>query len=244
MQLADIHCHLLPAVDDGAKSWEETGRLLDKMAEEGVKMIIVTPHYRLGMFETPMREIWQKYQKAREMAKEKGIWLFLGCEIYRSGAAVRVLRDKKRPSMAGSSYVLVEFSPQDLYQTIHNQIYELKSNGWTPIIAHVERYDCCRENWELVRELSRMGACIQVNANAVTGGQGRGIRKFCKKLLEEELVDFAASDAHDEVYRPPNLKKCAGYIERRYGKEYAHRIFIDNPKKILADRKNRLGGKN
>ena len=244
MQLADIHCHLLPDVDDGPKTYEETVCLLDRMADEGVKMVIVTPHYRLGMFQAPMREIWNKYQKVKKTAREKGILLFLGCEFYRSSVAVPVLRDRKRPSMAGSSYVLIEFSPQDVYQTIRNQVYELKIHGWIPIIAHIERYECCSRNWELVKELSKLGAKIQVNAGAIMGKQGRSVRKFCKKLLDESLVDYIASDTHDEVYRPPNLKKCAGYIERRYGKEYAHRIFIDNPKKILADRKNRLGGKN
>lgn len=91
---------------------------------------------------------------------------------------------------------MIEFAPDDTFLTIRNHIYELVARGYNPIVAHIERYDCCRMP-DLVQELRELGAYIQVNAGAVLGGSGRKTKKYIKGLMDEDLVDFIASDAHD-----------------------------------------------
>lgn len=234
--LIDIHCHLLPGVDDGPSDIEEAGRLLDDMADEGIRGMIVTPHYRRGMFEASPERIRKAYHYMKREAEKRGMRMYLGCEYYREMDLADTIARKKRPLMAGTDYVLVEFAPEDIFLTIRNQIYALVMKGYNPIIAHVERYECCKE-LDYVRELQEVGAYIQINAGSVLGKNGRKTKKYVKRLMEEDLVDFIASDAHDRRHRKPNLAKCASYVERCFGKNYARRIFVLNPYNILKSRR-------
>ncbi len=236
MNLTDIHCHLLPNVDDGPTSVAEAVALLEEMHEQGVRRIIATPHYRPGMFEASMGRIWKHYQGMQKIAASRGIRLYLGCEYYRNPEIADLVKQRKRPSMAGSGYILIEFSPDDMFHTISNHIYFLCTQGFKPVIAHVERYGSCKDIKKL-EELVELGAYIQVNADAVLGKQGRELKHFCRKLLKENVVDFIASDAHDLKHRKPELEKCAMYVEKKFGEQYAHRIFVDNPAKIIRDRR-------
>lgn len=238
MKVTDIHCHLIPYVDDGASSFEEMKRLLQMEHDDGVRRIILTPHFRPELFETSPRKIKSYYELTKKAAKEIGIRTYLGCEFYRYSGLLEDLKGKKGRTMHGSKYVLVEFAPQDLFQTIRNFLYELLASGYTPILAHVERYMECR-NMGQVRELSDMGVWIQVNAGALLGKQGFKIKQYCWKLIEEDLIDFIASDAHDLKHRKPNLGKIIRKLERKKGKEYVRRIFEENPGKILKKLDNR-----
>ena len=231
MTLTDIHCHMLPKIDDGPDSVQEVRALLAGACAQGVRRIIVTPHFRPEMFEASMKRIRYSYSRMKELAGEMGMHLKLGCEWYRNEDMVRLLKEKERPSLAGSRYVLIEFSTNDLFQTVYNYIYELQLNGYRPVIAHIERYECCK-NLENVRELRNLGACMQVNAGSLLGESGRHVRKYCQKLMKSDLLDFIASDAHDVKVRRPNLGDCAALVEKQMGKEYARRIFVKNPGKI------------
>lgn len=236
MNLTDIHCHLLPNVDDGPSSVAEAVALLEEMHEQGIRRIITTPHYRQDMFEASMGRIWKHYLGMKKIAASMGIRLYLGCEYYRNPEIADLVKKRKRPSMAGSRYILIEFSPDDMFHTIRNHIYLLCTHGFKPVIAHVERYECCKDIKKL-EELVELGAYIQVNADAVLGKQGGEVKRYCRKLLKENVVDFIASDAHDLKRRKPDLEKCAMYVEKKFGEQYAKRIFVMNPAKIIRDRR-------
>ena len=227
----DIHCHLLPCVDDGPGSLEDTKTLLSMAYRQGVRRMIATPHYRPEMFEPSMNRVINSYSRTKELAAEMGIELRLGCEFYRNEELISLLQERQRPAMAGSRYVLVEFSTRDLFQVIHNMVYDLTVNGYIPIIAHIERYACCSDI-EKVRRLRELGACIQVNAATVLGGAGLRMKKYCFQLMKADLIDFIASDSHDARVRKPNLGECAKLVGRKLGREYAERIFWENPNRI------------
>lgn len=235
MYLTDIHCHILPMVDDGPESVEEALEILQEAYEQGVRVMIVTPHFRPEMFEPSMKRVMYSYQHLRDAAREIGIKLRLGCECYRHEELLQKIIEKRRPSMAGSRYVLLEFSGHDLYSTIRNYIYEFTSHGYYPIIAHAERYVAC-QRIEHIRELRQMGALIQVNAASVLGEDGWQIKMHCQKLMKEDLIDFIASDTHNTSNRKMNLKKCASYVKRKMGKKYAEQIFKENPSKIWKNK--------
>lgn len=235
MRLTDIHCHLLPKVDDGAKSEEEALKLLEMEYAQGVRRIIVTPHYRIEMFETDQERIEQQYRWLKATAEQlhDDLEIYLGCEYHANSGILEDLKTHRREALAGSRYVLVEFSGMDSFAKQRKQIRELTGAGYIPVIAHAERYECLRNDIKNIEELIFFGAKIQVNADSVLGEEGRKTKAFCKKLMKQDLVDFIASDAHCMKGRAPNLGRCAEYVEKKMGHEYARRIFVENPSEIF-----------
>lgn len=235
MKLIDIHCHILPRIDDGPGMVEEAMAILEDMHKQDICCVIATPHYRKEMFEPSMKRVLYSYKQMQELAREKGMALKLGCEYYRDEDIFSDLKNKKRPTMARGEYVLVEFSTNDMFATIRNYVYELIARGYKPIIAHVERYFSC-QSFDKIRELRELGAYIQINADSVIGNMGWKWKKFCMELMKQDLVDFIASDTHNTRNRTCNLKKCADYVSRKMGKNYTKKIFYDNPLNILKNR--------
>lgn len=233
--IIDIHCHILPGLDDGPKKMETSMQLLRMEYEQGVRAIIFTPHYRKHFFETTREDIIRQYMKMHRKIVRSNIRIgtHLGCECHSHHHMVKKLEEETLLTMAKSSYVLVEFSSRHNYRAIRNQIYELVNHGFQPIIAHIERYPCMVEDIDKVEELIDLGAYIQVNAGSVLGEDGRQIKKYCYRLIKKDWVHFIASDAHDCNDRSPNIGKCAAYIEKKMGNEYARKIFRENPLKII-----------
>lgn len=235
MNITDVHCHLIPYVDDGAGSFGEMKRLLQKEYEDGVRRIVLTPHFRPDLFEASSERIRRYYELTEKVAGEIGIRTYLGCECFRHSELLELIQSDPCRRMNQSKFVLVEFAPQDLFSTIRNVLYELLANGYFPILAHVERYLECR-NVERVRELSDMSVRIQVNAGALLGKQGFRVRHYCWELVAEDLIDFIASDAHDLKHRKPNLGKIIKKLEQKRGNAYVKRIFEENPNEILREK--------
>lgn len=234
--LCDIHCHLLPEIDDGASSIVETTKLLKLEYADGVRTIIVTPHYRVGMFETSMDEVYKQYARVKEIAAMvgDGMQVFLGCEFHANADMLNVLHRGGR-LMAGSQYVLTEFSEKHDYSFMRRQCYELLSGGYKPIVAHAERYPAIRKDIDYLEDLMKLGAYIQMNAGSVLGEEGFLVRQFCKKAIKEGFVHFIASDAHNLTDRRPLLGKCADYLEDLMGETYTRHILVENPKMIIEN---------
>lgn len=159
MRLTDIHCHLLPKVDDGAKDKEEALKLLEMEYAQGVRKIIVTPHYRIEMFETDKEEIEHQYRWLKTAAKQlyDDLELYLGCEYHANSQMLEDLKTHRRETLAGGRYVLVEFSGMDSFAKQRKQVRELTGAGYIPIIAHAERYECLRNDIKNVEELIFLG---------------------------------------------------------------------------------------
>ena len=236
--LIDIHCQMVPGVDDGSKNFRMTRQMLILQKRQHVEKIIVTPHMRVGMFEAPQAEINRRFMKMKELVTRMGIGidLYLGCEYHSSSSMVSNLNEGKRPTLAGSRFVLVEFSAAHSYEKIRSQIYDLIVGGYIPVIAHIERYPALMKDLDRVEDLIDMGALMQISASAVIGDAGWKAKRLCKKLIQEDFVDYIASDAHDPVRRRPNLGECADYLEKKMGRAYVNKIMRENPRKILGGR--------
>ena len=237
MDLYDIHSHILPGVDDGAKSMEESLEMLRIAKENAICTIIVTPHNKPGRHNvhTPSMNAYIKQLQEQMNRIGLSIELIGGNELYYRMELAQELQGGVARTMADSRYVLVEFGPMDDYDYLRNGVYDLLSEGYFPIIAHVERYQCLLERIDRISDLSGMGAYIQVNAGSVMGAAGFKIKDCTRKLLKQGLVQFVATDAHDTKKRAPELKKCADFIARKYGEEYAVDIFRNNPKHIIRN---------
>lgn len=238
-QIVDIHCHILPGVDDGASSMEETISMLEQAVADGITTMIATPHYHLGRKVASYDMVEAAYQDVLcEIEKRKlPLRIYLGNEIFCSDTALEDITKKKAHTMDGTRYILLEFHPGNSYRDIRHGVHTAIEEGYIPIVAHAERYQALAENIDRVDELVQMGCYIQLNAADIMGAEGFRMKQLCKKLLKEELVHFVATDAHKaEGRRTPKLCKCVSYIEKKYGKDYAKAIFETNPMCVLQDK--------
>ena len=232
--MIDIHCHILPGVDDGAKDTQETEKMLRIAYNEGIRCIIATPHYHGGM----KPEVWKKRRAALAstiaMAKEisPDLHIISGAEIYYSQEAVEDLMMGDVWTLNASKYVLIEFATYVEFTYIRQAVQTLQYNGYLPILAHIERYDALLIE-ENVEELVRMGAYIQVNAGSVIGRDGRDIKKYLLQLLKKRYIHFIGTDAHGSAHRRPLMKKCAAYIEKKTDKTYRRQVCLENARKIV-----------
>ncbi len=233
----DIHSHILPELDDGSESMEQTIRMVKLAFEEGTRTIVATPHYCCGRYEPSPEILQDSLQKVQEAIKDKvpDMNLMLGSEIYYSQESIRLLRNNRILTLAGTGYVLLEFSPLAEFRYIKNGLQEFIMEGYNPILAHVERYWNVIKDLEQVQDFIEMGVGIQVNAMSVTGEMGKGCQAAVKKLLKNQSVHLIATDAHNLAIRAPRLRKCYGCIVKKYGNSYGEELFYGNQKKILAN---------
>ena len=233
--MIDIHCHLLFGVDDGPSVIGESVRMLEEASRQGITNIVLTPHYRRGMFKFDGRLVKEHKEVLEPYAKELGIQLHLGTEIHVNGDILEYLADGKVFSLAGSEYVLTEYTYSTEYAYIFKMTQELLRHGYVPVIAHVERYACLVQEPERLDELQEIGALIQVNAAAILGKEGFGTKQYCKKLLKNGWIDFVASDSHDMKQRVCYMEKCYDYLCKKYGEKVADRLTIKNARKLIGE---------
>lgn len=230
----DIHTHFLPGVDDGAATMAETRKLLKLEYKHGVRNIFVTPHFRRGMFHCPMEKIQAQYEAVKKEAEEIGsdFRVLLGCEFHVNTDMVATLDRGERPLMGASRCVLTEFSEGEKFEKILRKCQELVRQGYRPVVAHAER---CEELQDLdaLEELVEIGAYIQMNADSIIGKDGFRMKRFCKKVMQNDLLHFVGSDGHNMKKRKPAMGKCSKYIEKVMGRVYMKKILIENPRRIL-----------
>lgn len=232
----DIHNHTLFGVDDGPKDLETAIKMLEEAKTQGAEAIILTPHYRKGMFAYPAEKIESNFAKLAQATQSLGIRLYLGCEYHVNSDLISNIQSRKCRALAESDYILTEYSWETEYTYIAEQTQRLLFCGYIPVIAHVERYQCIRKKPALCVELSNMGALIQINADSVLGKAGFQSKQFCKKLLSKQWADVIASDAHDLTARACHMGECRIWIEKKYGAEYAEALFVTNPMRIINNR--------
>lgn len=233
--MVDVHCHLLYGVDDGAETMEESVSMLREAKNQGIESVILTPHYRHGMFAYPKEKIEEHYLQLKPYAEETEVALFLGTEYHVNSRMVEAFRTERCRTLAGSSYVLTEYSHDSEFTFIEQMTEELVRNGYIPILAHVERYACMTQNLDCADRIRQLGGWIQLNADAVLGMDGMSMKRFCRKMLGEELVDVVASDSHGIKRRACHMARCFDKITKKYSRSYAERLMTRNPLKILEN---------
>ncbi len=234
-----MHCHILPAVDDGADSMEETEQMLKIAYEEGIRCIIATPHYHPIRGKEVPEILEKKLVLLRRAAHriDKHFRIYLGTEIYFGQDIAQKLKDGRILTMNKREFILVEFSPSDTYTYIQQGLQQLQMKGHEVILAHAERYLCLLETPSLAEHLWDMGIYIQINAASITGDSGRRVKKFVKELMDGNLVFCVGTDAHSAIHRAPRMKKAAEYVKKKYGEKYMRRIFFSNAMIMLRKKK-------
>ncbi len=227
--LTDVHCHILPYVDDGAQNLAEAQVMLQMQKEQGVKTICCTPHLRQGMFETPQEKVDEKFVQLEAIAAEMHMKLFLSREYHcDEDLWQRLHRQQVRP-LADGIHLLIEFSNRHSPEDMFRYLAAVRAVGLVPVIAHIERYDCLLQEPLLVEQLIQEGAWTQMNTSAILGKEGWKRKLFCKKILKRDQVHLIGSDAHHADWRMPNLGQCAQFLQRRIPQEQMSRLFFKNP---------------
>jgi protein-tyrosine phosphatase len=226
--IIDIHCHALYGVDDGAENMEESIKMFHMAVDQQVCALVLTPHYQVEMFDYPKDTVVKRYEELRAQAEKMNLGIYLGCEYYADSEMGKNLGAGRCMTMNGTQQVLTEFSVYAEYGQIRTYVQMLMRDGYLPVIAHAERYGCLVKNLDNLIELSRMGAQIQLNADSVLGKEGFMIKRFCRRVLQYRLADYIASDSHGSIRRPSHMQACAAYVEKKYGSEYAEKLFYSN----------------
>ncbi len=233
----DIHTHILPGVDDGSSNMEETQKMLSLAIDQRIGSIIATPHYACGAKNTSARRLHEiRDQVHAEAVKlDTGFQLYLGNELFYSESIVEALQSKEALTLAGSRYILVEFSPSEEYRTLFRGLGNLVRAGYAPILAHMERYQCLEKKAEQVFDIIELGCYIQINCSCLIGGSvNRKANYFCD-LINRGLIHFIASDCHNSKVRTPGFAAALEALRNKVDEETLERVLIENPRKIIEN---------
>lgn len=227
----DIHSHIVYGMDDGPKTPEQSRVMIDRAVMTGVRRIIATPHVQPGIEPFDQRLFKQRLAELNEYCAEKAYPLELlpGAEVFFTDAAVRLLDSGEIPTMAGGRCVLVEWHPRVELGAFVKNVQSLFRAGYTPVVAHIERYRALWHYAALVEKLAL--SCdmrIQIDNEAFLDRVPLFERLFVRALMKRDLVDFVASDAHDDKYRPISMEKIYARLTQDYGQDTAARLTWEN----------------
>ena len=236
--MIDLHCHILPGLDDGAATWQDALEMARKAAEGGTRILAATSHgnFSRGDPEDYLEQYRKTLVRFRQELAERNIPLKLagGMELLVNEKLLRYGREHRLPSLNGGKYLLVEFWFDASSRRIREGPEELARMGWRLVLAHPERYDAIWRHPELLEELDRRGVVLQVNQGSLRGDFGRRARVLAEFMLRQEIAGAMASDAHDPILRSPDLDEISRLLELRYGPGAAAYLLRDNPGRILG----------
>ena len=231
--MIDIHCHILPGVDDGAQSWEMAAEMCRMAAKDGVTDLVATPHAN-EEFAYDRSRLSEMLKRLESLSGGRPR-LRLGCDFHLSYENIQsALARPQEFSIEGTRYLLVEFSDFAMPARFADALEKLRQAGLTPILTHPERHPALQRKPDEVLPLVEAGCVVQVTANSLTGFWGEAARKAAAWLLEREAVHVLASDGHDPKHRPPLLSAGRAAVEELCGAQVAEALVEENPRAILA----------
>ena len=231
--MVDLHCHILPGVDDGAKSWEMTLEMCRIAYADGIRHIIATPHAN-------GRYVYERSRHSESIALLRETVPFmqfsLGCDLHLSHENIQeALKHPERYAIDGTPYLLVEFSDFQTPHQMTESLFRLHSAGFHTIVTHPERNPIMDEFPDLPERLFDMGSVLQITAGALCGFWGKRPKKTSEALLKKGLVSFIATDAHDPKHRVPVLSPARRAAAKIVGPAEAEFLVQGNPCAVISN---------
>lgn len=240
-QMIDIHCHILPGMDDGAGNLADAAEMAELAVSSGVTDVVVTPHSNVpgmpGNFYGPPFEerLWEL--KNELSLRNIPLGLHPGQEIFLSSESVcELLKDGKLIGLNRSRYVLTELDMAESRENALGLLRALRESGFVPVVAHPERYGFVIRDPDSVSLLRREGCLVQLNRGSILGRFGPGVRRAAHRILRRRWADFVGSDGHSPYSRTPYLADVDELLRELYGPEYADLLTRENPRSVLEDR--------
>lgn len=233
--MIDIHTHIIPNIDDGSKSVEETFKLINEAKEAGFTDIILTPHYITNYYETPGAEVKFWTESLQRIVNEKNldVQLHSGMEIYIFEELSDLVKKGTVITLANSKYILIEFPMNTTMRNVDEILFIMRNMGYKIIIAHPERYKCIQGNIEYAMRLVEEGCMLQSNYGSIVDIYGKEAKQTLKKLLKMDLVSFLGTDTHKEGTIYQMMPKIIKKLRKLISEEKLYEITTRNPRKIL-----------
>lgn len=237
--MIDIHSHILPNIDDGSRSIDETFKLIKEAQNAGFKSVVLTSHYMEGYYETNLheREVLTNLIQNNFKEKDIDINLYIGNEIYISDNLVKLLEEGKASTINNTSYVLFEMPLNAEPFNLYDVIYQMQQNKIVPILAHPERYSFIQKDAELMYDLIEKGVLMQANYGSIIGQYGKKAQKTVKKFFTNNMIHVLGTDAHRYNTIYPRIPYALNEIEKIIGTEKLEELTNTNPNLILNNKR-------
>lgn len=235
--MIDLHCHILPGIDDGATDLSVSLTMARAQVGQGVTVVACTSHILPGLYHNSGPALRQATLELQKILDQEGIPLRLatGADVHMTPDFVGGLRSGKLLSIADSRYVLVEPPHHTAPPQLEDFFFNLVVAGYVPILTHPERLSWVPSRYETIKKLVRSGVWMQVTAGSFAGAFGRNALYWAERMLDDGCVHLIASDAHDAERRPPDLAAGREFVAKRVGAEEAQRLVLTRPVGILKD---------
>ncbi|MEG2645873.1 MAG: CpsB/CapC family capsule biosynthesis tyrosine phosphatase [Clostridia bacterium] len=235
--MIDMHCHIIPNVDDGSKNINETIEMAKRAMQSGYSGIFATSHFIDKNYGTKKDDVENSVFVINKILKEKniGIELYTGNEVYYSDNIVELIEEKKVCTLAGSKYVLFELPMSGIPLGFNNEINKMLRIGYIPIIAHPERYEFTTKKFKILQPLIKDGVLLQCNIGSIVGRYGKTAQKNLLNLLKHNMVHLFGTDAHSPRNAYDDFDKATKKIKKIVGEKRFNEIFEKLPNAILKD---------
>ncbi|HET6397641.1 MAG TPA: CpsB/CapC family capsule biosynthesis tyrosine phosphatase [Pseudoxanthomonas sp.] len=236
--MLDLHYHLLPGIDDGARDLDMALEMARLSVDDGVTVAACTPHIYPGMYENTRPGIVAAIAALQRQLDEAGIPLRLveGADVHLVPGLLDGIRGGAIPTLAGSRYLLLEPSHHVAPPRFEHSVFELMAAGLVPVVTHPERLSWVEHDYDVFLRLSQRGAWMQVTAGALTGRFGRRAQYWAERFVGEGHCMILATDAHDPQRRPPLLAEARERASRLVGEEEAEHMVLTRTRGIVEDR--------
>ena len=233
--MIDLHCHILPGIDDGAADLTAALEMARAFVADGVSVVACTPHILPGLYHNTGPGIRAAVADLQEALDREGIALRLvpGADNHVSPDCVEKLGSDQMLPLGGSRYVLIEPPHHVAPQRMEATFFDLQVAGYVPVLTHPERLRWIESQYGLIRKLADSGAWMQVTAGSLAGVFGARARYWAERMLDEGCVHVLATDAHDPLRRRPDLSRGHALAARRLGEEEAWHLVSTRPRGVL-----------
>ena len=233
--MIDIHCHILPGVDDGPDNLGTAVKMAEQALNSGIDTIIATPHFLTMVYDTNLAKLGQATRLLCDALAHRDIKLriFTGAEIRLAHNVCELIDNGMLPSLAGSCYYLFELPDIFIKDSIIRVLRQMRDRGIVPVIAHPERNHTIMKNPGIIRDLKFEKAKFQLTGQSVVGKNGKLSKTIARQMILDDTADFIASDGHDLEFRKPCLNNLYKVVNKISNKRMAQKILIENPKCIL-----------
>jgi protein-tyrosine phosphatase len=235
--MIDLHCHILPGIDDGAASLEVALEMASAFIADGVTGVACTPHILPGVYQNSGLQIRDAVSRLRAELESRSLplALYTGADNHIVSDFVGGLRSGHLLSLADSRYVLVEPPHRVAPPRLEEFFFGVLVAGYVPILTHPERLTWINTNYESIARLSQAGVWMQVTAGSLAGKFGRNAQYWGERMLDEGRVQLLATDAHDVLRRPPELAKGREIAAARVGEIEAGHLVVTRPRGVISN---------
>ncbi|HHT9161081.1 MAG TPA: tyrosine-protein phosphatase [Candidatus Brocadiia bacterium] len=243
IMMIDIHAHILPSLDDGPRTFQESLEMCRIASEDGIRKMVATPHILNGIYDVKKKDILEKVEILNKLLKDNKIELEVlpGADVHlHEGIIEGLKKDEILTINNGRRYLLLEFPSQIIPVEARQVVFKLQVAGILPIISHPERNFAIQDNPELLTKFIEIGALLQVTAQSVTGEFGSREKKCAHWLLKHNMVHVLATDAHSINARPPILSIAVKKASKLLGEEKSRALVFENPLAIIEGRELRV----